>query len=144
MSLPKKKIIVVSLIVVAFGAALGTYIVNGLMGHTSPQTFDETLLSVANETNKSLPMMIDKETRLDATMAVAGKRFIYSYTLVNFIKGEVDTSSLRKSIEPALIDNYKSNPQMKQFRDEVVELHYQYKDKKGESLLEIVVNPSAF
>jgi replication-associated recombination protein RarA len=139
-----KKRLIISVVVTALGAALGTYVVNSLMDKNPEQSFDEILATVADQTNKTLPMMIDKETRLDATMAGAGKRFTYSYTLVNYAKGEIDTSYLRKSLEPTLFANYKSNPQMKQFRDEQVELHYRYKDKQGEFLLEIIVSPTAF
>ena len=139
-----KKKVIVSVVVTALGAALGTYAVNRLMDRNSGQGFDQALVTVADQTNQTLPMMVDKETRLDATMAGTGKQFIYTYTLVNYLKGEIDTAYLRKSLEPSIFGNYRSNPQMKLFRDEHVELHYQYKDKRGEFLLEIVVSPAGF
>jgi hypothetical protein len=125
-------------------AILAVFVFRSFTRVGGSSSFEETLAQAAAQANKSLPMMIDKETRLDATAAEEGKRFIYTYTLVNYERGHVDTSMLRRSIRPTLVENYKTNEQMKGFREEHVELHYRYYDKNGEPLMEIVVSPSDF
>ncbi|HTK82392.1 MAG TPA: hypothetical protein VL633_08890 [Bacteroidota bacterium] len=139
-----RKNIAMIAVVAVVAAALGIYIVNSFMTNRSEGSMDDNLARFAAEANKNLPVMVDKETRLDATEFGGNKRFIYSYTLVNYSKSDVDTSLFRKSMQPTLISNYKTNPQMQTLRDENVILHYQYKDKQGEFLVELVVSPAMF
>ncbi len=124
-------------------ATLGTFVVRSIIDHISP-SFDKALVQIANETNKTLPLMVDNETRLDATIANPGNSFTYSYTLVNYTKERVNISDLNERVRPQIIANYKSHPQMQYFRDHNVELHYQYKDKNEVFITEIVVSPKDF
>ena len=48
----------------------------------------------------------------------------------------MDPEALRNAIRRILIANYKTSPKMKFMRDHDLELHYEYRDKNGESLLE--------
>jgi hypothetical protein len=105
---------------------------------------DKALFNMANELNKNLPMMVDRDTRWDSSGAEPGNKFIYIYTVVNHTKEEADVPALEKALRPQLIANYKTNDQMKYFREHNVELHYQYKDKNGEFVFEIVVSPKDF
>jgi hypothetical protein len=140
----KKKSIIVAAVVTALSAALGTFVVRSLMGDGAAVTFDKVLVRVAEETNKALPMMVDKETRLDGTFAGPGNRFTYSYTLVGRTSRDLDTAVLKDAIRPKILANYRSHEQMKNFRDHDVELHYQYKDKNGVYITEIVISPKDF
>jgi len=139
-----KKVIIITILFTAIGAALGTFLVRLITGSNSSLSYDQVLVQVANETNKSLPMMIDRETRLDATVAGPGKRFTYSYTLVHLTRNDLDLSAFRTTMQPRLVANYKTHVDMKGFRDENVELHYQYKDKDSNFLIDIVVSPKDF
>ena len=139
-----KQLAIRIVIIGAVSVLLGTYLVKYLLRSNATPRFEDVLVSVADETNKKLPMMIDSDTRLDSTIAGGGKSFIYLYTLVNFVKRDIDTASLRLSLQHVLLQNYKTSPPMEQFRAENVELHYRYQDKNGEYLLEIVVSPSMF
>jgi len=139
-----KKVVVILAVATVIGVALGTYAVTTLMGTDSVQSFDKTLVQLADTLNANLPMMLDKETRFDATFPGPGNRFTYIYTLLNYSKADVDPEVLRRNIQPQILANYKSHPEMKSFRDHDVELHYQYKDKSGIFMLEIVVSPKDF
>ena len=88
--------------------------------------------------------MGDRDTRWDSTGAEPGNKFIYIYTLVNHTKDEMDVPTLEKALRPKIIAGYKTSDQMKSFREHNVELHYQYKDKTGEFVFEIVVSPKDF
>jgi len=138
----KRTIIVI--VATSVGAAVGTYVVNSLMGTGSNVSFDKVLVQTADEMNKTLPMMIDKDTRFDATFAGPGSRFTYSYTLINHEKDRLDISKLREILQPQLLANYKTHEGMRHFRDKNVELHYQYKDVNGIFLTDIVVSPRDF
>lgn len=127
------------LVLLAIG--LGVYL---FLGGGTHRDYDEALLQSAVEMNRTLPMMVDKDTRLDATTAGPGRRFTYSYTLINHAVADLDVSVLQNGLRPSLIANYKSLPQMKEFRDANVELHYQYKDKNGAFVADIMVSPKDF
>jgi hypothetical protein len=68
----------------------------------------------------------------------------YDYTLVTLAKTEVNADTIRKIMEPKIIDNVKTSPQMKPYRDLKATLIYDYRDKNGESLLRISVSPEMY
>jgi hypothetical protein len=107
-------------------------------------SIDKEMMNVANEINKSCPMMIDSETRLDNTVAMPDKVFQYNYTLVNLDKSQVDTVSAKKYLETNIVNQVKTNPQMKYQRDHQWILNYLYKDKNGIYLLMINVTPDKY
>ena len=88
-------------------------------------------------------MMVDAATRLDATAALPGKKFMYKYTLV-------DSSMIGKAAEietamrPMLINNYKTADQMKDFREHGVTLVYSYFDEQGNQLTSFEISPNDF
>lgn len=104
-----------------------------------PPTFDEVMMAAASEINKSCPMMVDADTQLDNAIALPNNVFQYNYTLVNYKLKEIDIEVLRENIEPALINNVKTNPQMANLRENHVTVSYNYKDKEGLFILNISV-----
>ncbi len=107
-------------------------------------TFDRALMTVASEINKSCPIMVDNATRLDNAIALPGKTLQYNYTLINMLKDSVDTNKLKNSIEPILINYIKTNPGMKDMRDQNTTLKYYYKDMTGKYLFTITVKPEQY
>ncbi len=105
---------------------------------------DQTLVKVASQLNKTLPMEVDSETRLDNTMALPNKVFQYNYTLVNMLSTEVDTTQLLSFVKPNVINNIKTNPQMSYFRDNEVSVNYLYKDKEGNFITLLKVTPEEY
>lgn len=106
--------------------------------------FDKVLMEAASELNKTCPIMIDQETRLDNAIAVPEKIFRYNYSLVNMVKDSIDAGEILKGIEPSLINNVKSNPAMKTFRENKVTVQYLYKDKNGMFLFQVDVTPDKY
>ena len=49
-----------------------------------PASFDAAMMEAANALNKTCPIMVDQDTRLDNAVAIPGNIFKYNYTLVNF------------------------------------------------------------
>ena len=101
-------------------------------------------MEAASEINENCPIMIDNDTRLDNTVAMPNNIFQYNYTLVNLEKNEINIEELRSFIEPNVVNNVKTNPEMKAYKDNKVTMSYFYKDKKGEYLLEINVTPEQY
>ena len=109
-----------------------------------PVSFDEAMMEAASELNKTCPIMVDQDTRLDNAVALSENIFQYNYTLINLNKSEVNIDTVKKYVEPGLINNVKTNPDLKAFRDNKITMVYYYKDKNGEFVLKISVTPDMY
>ncbi len=110
----------------------------------SSTSIDNGMMKIASEINKSCPIMVDAETRLDNTTGMTNKIFQYNYSLVNMEKATVDTMALRNYLEPVIINLIKTNPQMKYQRDNEWTLNYNYKDKNGVYLFMLSITPDKY
>ena len=88
--------------------------------------------------------MIDQYTRLDNTVAFPNKSFQYNYTLINMDKSEVNLDTVKKYIEPGIINNVKTNPDLKIYRENNTTMIYNYRDKNGVFVLKIAVTPEMY
>lgn len=109
-----------------------------------PASFDKAMMEAASELNKTCPIMVDQETRLDNAVALPGNIFQYNYTLINLDKSEVNIDTVRKYVEPGLINTVKTNPDLKPYRNNKVTMAYNYRDKNGVYILKINVTPDLY
>jgi len=96
-----------------------------------PPSFDKQLMAVASEINKNCPFMVDSETRMDNTMALPETVFQYNYTMINAERSMIDTVEAKAILTPPIVNQLKTNPRMKVFREHHVNMNYLYKDKNG-------------
>jgi len=142
---PVKKIDTKKLIGIIVGAItffIAYFLVQQLFFNTS--SFDRALMEAASEINKSCPIMMDSETRLDNTITLPPKIFQYNYTLVNYSKETIDTLYFKNYLEPTIKNFVRTNPDMKFQRDNKVTISYYYKDKEGNYLFTIFVTPEDY
>ena len=91
---------------------------------------NEALRNTAEETNKSLPVMIDDDTRIDSLSS--GENFLqYNYTMVKYSQGEIETERIKSDLRPKILNQIRTNKSMQIFRENGVRLIYSYKDKNG-------------
>ena len=109
-----------------------------------PPSFDKVMMQAASELNKTCPIMVDQYTRLDNALALPDNAFQYNYTLVNITKAEVNLDTVKKYIEPGILSNVKTNPDMKVYRDNKTTMIYYYKDKNGEFVYKFSVTPDMY
>ena len=107
-------------------------------------SFDTILAAAASEVNKSCPMMVDKETRLDNAVSFPGPTFQYNYTLVNYVKDSINADQLQKALQPGILNNVKSNPDLKIYRDHKVTMVYAYNDKNKVFITKINITPEMY
>lgn len=88
--------------------------------------------------------MVDEFTRLDNSIALPCNIFQYNFTLVNTIKSEVIPDTVKKYLEPSIISNIRTNPDLKFFRDNKTTMVYFYKDKNGEFVYKLSVTPELY
>jgi hypothetical protein len=109
-----------------------------------PPSFDKLMMQVASEINKNCPFMVDQFTRLDNSVALPDNSFQYNYTLVEVTKDEVIIDTVKKYIEPNILNTVKTNPDLKFFRDNKTTLIYNYKDMNGEFVHKFSVTPEMY
>ncbi len=109
-----------------------------------PPSYDKVMMQIASEMNKTCPFMVDEFTRLDNAISLPDNVFQYNYTLVNITKTEVNLDTVRKYVEPAIIINIRTNPDLKFFRDNKTIMSYYYKDKNGEFVHKFTVTPDQY
>jgi hypothetical protein len=102
------------------------------------------LQQAASNLNKSCPMMIDPETRLDTVTIPEVRTFQYNYTLVNMEKASIDMEDLKNFLTPTIVENVKTSPQLQLFREQNTTLSYRYNDRDGAYLFDIVVTPDLY
>lgn len=76
------------------------------------QTLEDALLQIASETNKSLPMRIDKETLLTNVDAY-DNTLVYSYMLVNYSSREVNFNKFMPTVRKITTNAACSDPDTK-------------------------------
>lgn len=114
-----------------------------ITNYTSTAEVNKKLVLVANAINKTTPLTLDQYTQLDCATALPNKTLQYNYT-ISTTKDEVDVETVKESIEPGIINNIKTNPQMAELREMGVTFNYYYKDKNGVFLLLIQVTPDMY
>lgn len=107
-------------------------------------SIDQQMMEMASELNKSCPIMVDQETRLDNCVALPNNMFQYNYSLVTLKKEYFDFQFFEENIKPVIINTVKTNPQLKPFRDNNVTLIYYYKDVDGAFLTKFEVTPELY
>lgn len=107
-------------------------------------SIDQVLVKTASEINKSCPIMVDQYTRLDNTTALPDNSLKYNYTLIENTINEVNLDTAAKYIKPHLINNVKTDPGLKYFRDNDVTLIYNYRDKNGVFVVKYEITPEIY
>jgi hypothetical protein len=138
---PKKPNQFLLIVGVVVGSLAGTFAVRSLW---KPATMDQTLARTASEINKSLPMMADRETRLDSTSPAPDKTLIYHYTLISLRAADVQKDTFVKLLRPRIVTMYQTSPTMKTLREGGVTLEYQYYDQAGAFVAKFAVSPKDF
>jgi ribosomal protein L37E len=107
-------------------------------------SLDKEMMKYASEFNKSCPIMIDAETRLDNIVSISSNTVLYNYSLINMDKTDIDTVMMKSMLEPNMINLVKTNPDMKFFRDHKTTMKYSYKDKNGIYICAIAITPDKY
>lgn len=111
----------------------------GKVSAKDAELVNKKLLAISNQTNKNLPVMIDRDTRLDSTSAIEDG-FVYSYTIMNYSSEDINSEELSSNIRPQLFNRICTNSSMKVFRDLKAKIVYKYYDKTGNYITDISVD----
>jgi len=136
----KEKTATSKLIIIVFGvlgAIGGKYGYQYFFGN-GKLDIQSSLIATANELNKTLPIMVDSETRLDTSTGF-NEMFQYNYTLVNYSFEELDPEEIEETLKPNLINSVCTIEDMAFFIKNDVPVSYAYYGKNGKHVLTITV-----
>lgn len=103
----------------------------GASAQTSVKEFDEKLAEMAVGINKNAPQMGENSMRMDSVTTLPGKKVVYHYTITESDKMGLDYTASAKNMKENMVNNIKSNPKMKGFRNNDVTMIYKYYDQHG-------------
>jgi hypothetical protein len=89
--------------------------------------------------NKNLPLAVDADTRLDATLSM-GMQFHFKYTMVNTAVKDIDVAVFRKKMEENLIRTQRADKGAVLMLKAGVEYIFTYGDKNGDLIASIKLN----
>lgn len=104
-------------------------------------TIEDKLVQLVNEVNKSLPKMLDSETKLDSVYTELNN-LEYRYSLVNYNAIDIDANFLHENMRPSIVSIACSNSATVSLIQEGVNVSYTYFDKVGEYITTINVRSS--
>jgi hypothetical protein len=124
------------------GAVAGREAVARLFSKPEPDLRSQKVLAeVAAQTNKDLPMTIDKDTELVSSLGLEGV-FVYNYRLVNFSAADVDAKQLIAALKPRITTSACTTPDTRDtFLKKGVTLRYSYSDKDRAYVASVDVAP---
>lgn len=132
---------------------LALLITGGLVGIRSCKKFvknnesvivDKVLIELANQTNKSCPIMIDQYTRLDNLSALPNKKLRYNYTIIDLPPEKLVPDTLDKYIRPIILSTIKTDSRMNQLKQLNTTFIYSYKNEDGDVIHTIVITPKEY
>jgi len=139
----KDQTVTILLIITAVAASLTVCVI--MQNWTEITTgSDHRLVDMANNINKNLPAIIDRETQLVTTSAGEKNSFIYTFKLTNFKKSDIDIAKLEAALKPNILNNYKNSNEMQLFRELRINLKCDYLDMDNTFITEISVSPKDF
>ncbi|HEY9176787.1 MAG TPA: hypothetical protein VIN07_03810 [Flavipsychrobacter sp.] len=137
---------IAALVGLIFGAAAVYFFMYYLPSSNS--SVEESLSAAAETMNKSMPMQVDQETRLDSVGTLPGKVMVYYNTLVNvsiaYGEGDLDTNLVKEQLEPIMQDAIASDDNLKAMRDTECTFLYKYRDAEGAYLFSIAISPEKY
>jgi len=100
------------------------------------------LLVKAQETNKSLPKMLDEVVRFDSVVPRRERGITYMYTLVGIDSADFDGAEFKGLIRGELVNAYATNPEMRPYRDAGITLTYTYRFEDGTTAASVDILPT--
>jgi hypothetical protein len=105
--------------------------------------YDVKLAELAANMNKKMPVK-EGPYRMDSVGTRKGKVLVYNYTIMGSDKLKLDYLATKESIQKKIIENLKTNPKLKAFKENDVTLVYKYFDEHGIKQIVIELNSSIY
>ena len=104
------------------------------------QTIEKELAIIADSTNKTLPMMVDKETRFDKIEASSGLHLNHFYTLYNYSSRDIEPSLIQTNVKPDVKKKLCTTEKIKPYLQLGVTYGYVYRGNDGVEINRFEIN----
>ena len=138
-----KYLLMRSLFTAAMGAVLSMAVISSCKSPEAPVQKNQ-VEKLAASINFKCPFMLDEDTRMDSVNILPDSTFQYNYTLVNQDKDKLNIRGLTNYIGPRLQDDARNSSAMKVHRDHRLRLVFHYRDRNGEVVMHIVLEPEDY
>jgi len=105
---------------------------------------DKDLLKEVEKGNKLCPIAVDEFTRIDSFSMPESKTFMLHGTAIGITKEEANLDTIKKYIEPGLLENTRTNSQLKSARNSKITFIYVFNDMNGEVFYKYIVTPDMY
>lgn len=102
---------------------------------------DETLVRMSDKMNRTMPVAVDADTRLDKVSAEPGQQIAYHYTMLNVRSKDINTTNFYKSFRPTLQKRVCGSDELKMFFRNRITVAYAYRGKDGEDIGKLAFSP---
>jgi len=99
---------------------------------------------LAKSINYKCPFMVDPDTRMDSVFFPNDTTFQYDYTLIKVDQEDVDIRGLTTFIGSQLLETVQTSSTMQVHRDSKLNLVFNYRDRKGDFVTQIVIKPEHY
>ena len=134
-------VLIVIAVAGGIGKEVGRFTVKKFNADRNEGAIEEVLRQSSNKVNSSLPMMVDKGTRLDSTLPGPGKKITYLYTTLSMQSSEVTQQRLQQRLGVRIRNSVCTSKDMKVFLDNGVQIVYRYRGSDGGIIGDVTVNP---
>ena len=99
---------------------------------------------LAAKINFKCPFMVDVDTRMDSVHILPDSTFQYNYTLVNQVRDKMDVMGLTAYIGSQLMETVRHSSTMKLQRDQQLRMIFYYRDRNGDFVTQIIIEPEDY
>lgn len=134
-----KKKVVGQVVIFIISFAIAFFVADYFLS-SNHETPNAMLLENSRKVNRNMPKMLDSETRLDST-TVENDTITYHHTLINTTKdrSELDFDTIKTTMIEKAQNNLNTNPDMKDYRENNISVHYIFKDKDKNKVFDYTI-----
>jgi hypothetical protein len=138
-----KYVLLKPLSIALIGTMLSTTLLMSCTSHEPPVQKSQ-VERLAGSINAKCPFMLDEVTRMDSVNIFPDSTFQYNYTLVTQEKSNIDVEGLIRFIKPRILGSIVTSSNMKVQRDHHLTMVFHYRDRNGEFVTKITVEPEDY
>jgi hypothetical protein len=94
--------------------------------------------------NSTCPYMLDEITRMDGMALIDRRTIQYKYTIIEMTKEYLDLFNVKELLKPDLVENVRTNPDLKYYRVNQFTFRYQISDINGSLIELITITPTDY
>ncbi len=105
---------------------------------------NRNLVSATAYLNDGCPEMVDADTRLDSVFLSQEGYLSFFYTLPGREYTSISSTAFYAYMMPEIIDNVRTNRDLKMHRDSSLTMVFNYRDRNGVQITKLIVEPDKY